>query len=46
MDMVGEECEVYCEDGRRRLGGGPWGNVGCSVECDMECTMVTSGGDI
>ena len=24
----------------------PGGNVGCSVECDMECTMVTSGGDI
>ena len=22
------------------------GNVGCSVECDMKCTMVTSGGDI
>ena len=22
------------------------GNVDCSVECDMECTMVTSGGDI
>ena len=22
------------------------GNVGCSVECDMECTMVTPGGDI
>ena len=25
MDMVGEECEVYCEDGRRRVRGGPWG---------------------
>ena len=37
-------CEVYCEDGRRRVARG--GNVGCSVECDMECTMVTSGGDI
>ena len=24
VDMVGEECEVYCEDGRRRVGGGPW----------------------
>ena len=22
------------------------GNVDCSVECDTECTMVTSGGDI
>ena len=44
VDIVGEEWEVYCEDGRRRVGGG--GNVGCSVECDMECTMVTSGGDI
>ena len=21
VDIVGEECEVYCEDGRRR---GPW----------------------
>ena len=30
--------------GRRRVARG--GNVGCSVECDMECTMVTSGGDI
>ena len=48
-----KEWEVYCEfcrrrvggeDGRRRVGGG--GNVGCSVECDMECAMVTSGGDI
>ena len=43
--MVGEECEVYCEDGHRRVARGG-GNVGCSVECDMECTMVTSGGDI
>ena len=23
VEMVGEECEVYCEDGRRRVGG-PW----------------------
>ena len=37
-------CEVCCEDGRRRVARG--GNVGCSVECDMECTMVTSGGGI
>ena len=22
------------------------GNVDCSVECDTECTMVTSGGEI
>ena len=34
VEMVGEECEVYCEDGRRRVGGG--GNVDCSVECDTE----------
>ena len=37
-------------DGRRRVRGGPWGwgweNVDCSAECDMECTMVTSGGEI
>ena len=25
VDIVGEECEVYCEDGRRRVRGGPWG---------------------
>ena len=24
MDIVGEECEVYCEDGRRRVGGVVW----------------------
>ena len=24
MDMVGEEWGVYCEDDRRRVGGGPW----------------------
>ena len=24
-DRVGEVCEVYCEDGRRRVRGGPWG---------------------
>ena len=24
VEMVVEECEVYCEDGRRRVGGGPW----------------------
>ena len=44
MDIVDEECEVYCEDGRRRVRSGE--NVDCSVECDTECTMVTSGGDI
>ena len=38
LDMVGEECEVKMVD--------VVGNVGCSVECDMKCTMVTSGGDI
>ena len=37
-------CEVCCGYGRRRVARG--GNVGCSVECDMECTMVTSGGGI
>ena len=31
-------------DGRRRMARGI--GVGCSAECDMECTMVTSGGDI
>ena len=50
VNIVGEECEVYCEDGRRRVRGGPWGwdweNVDCSAECDTECTMVTSGGEI
>ena len=35
MKMVGEEWEVA-----RGVG------VGCSVECDTECTMVTSGGEI
>ena len=44
VDIVGEECEVYCEGGRRRVRGGE--NVDCSAECDTECTMVTSGGDI
>ena len=48
-----KDCEVCCgygrrrvegEDGRRRVARGE--NVGCSVECDMECTVVTSGGDI
>ena len=38
VEMVGEECEVYCEDGRRRVarGLGRGENVGCSIECDME----------
>ena len=44
MEMVVEECEVYCEDGRRRVRG--WGNVDCSAERDMNDTMVTSGGEI
>ena len=35
MKMVVEECEVV-----------RGGNVDCSVECDMNDTMVTSGGDI
>ena len=35
VDMVGEECEVYCG-----------GNVDCSAERHMNDTMVTSGGDI
>ena len=35
VDIVGEECEVV-----RGVG------VGCSAECDTECTMVTSGGEI
>ena len=37
--IVGEECEVV-----RGVGVGE--NVDCSAECDMECTMVTSGGEI
>ena len=37
--IVGEECEVA-----RGVGVGE--NFDCSAECDMECTMVTSGGDI
>ena len=44
MDMVVEECEVYCEDGRWRVARG--GNVDCSAERDMKYTMVTSGGEI
>ena len=43
-------CTVKMCGGRRRVGGGPWGwgweNVDCSAKCDMECTMVTSGGDM
>ena len=35
--MVGEEWEVA-----RGVGE----NVDCSAECDMECTVVTSGGEI
>ena len=35
VKMVGEECEVV-----RGVG------VDCSAECDTECTMVTSGGEI
>ena len=48
VNIVGEEWEVYCEDGRRRVarGVGVVENVDCSAECDTECTMVTSGGDI
>ena len=37
--MVGEEWEVA-----RGVGVGE--NVDCSAECDMECTVVTSGGEI
>ena len=39
VKMVGEECEVV-----RGVGVGE--NVDCSAECDTECTMVTSGGEI
>ena len=42
VKMVGEECEVKMVDEEWPVVG----NVGCSVECDMKCTMVTSGGDI
>ena len=37
--MVGEEWEVARGVGVRE-------NVDCSAECDMECTVVTSGGEI
>ena len=36
-------CTVKMVDEEWPVGGG---NVGCSVECDMKCTMVTSGGGI
>ena len=42
MEMVGEECEVKMVVEEWEVGG----NVGCSVECDTNDTMVTSGGDI
>ena len=48
VDIVGEECEVKmvgeeCEVVR---GVGVGENVDCSAECDTECTMVISGGEI
>ena len=44
VEMVVEECEVYCGYGRRRVRG--WGKRRLCAECDTECTMVTSGGEI
>ena len=38
VDMVGEECDVYCEDGR-------WGLGETSIVV-VNDTMVTSGGEI
>ena len=42
VDIVGEECEVKMVGEECEVVRG----VGCSAECDTECTMVTSGGDI
>ena len=43
--MVGEECEVYCEYGRRRVARGK-GEVKTLVVVSSVTRMVTSGGDI